>query len=538
MAITNQLDTLVIFDTTLRDGEQSPGVTLTIVDKIQIAKQLSRLGVTVCEAGFPIASDGDFAAVERIAKEVGPLTEGRQSGKPMTICGLARAKKGDIDRCFDAIKHAPSHRIHTFLATSDIHLEHKLRITRDQCIQQVKDMVSYAKAKCDDIEFSAEDAGRSDKEFLCEVIGTAIEAGATTINVPDTVGYTTPEEYGALMKFIIAHTPGANKAVFSTHCHNDLGLATANTLSGVSNGARQVEVTVNGIGERAGNTALEEVVMAITCRKGTFPVKTEIDTPMIMRTSELVARLSGMRVQSNKAIVGANAFAHESGIHQDGMLKNAETYEIMSPATVGVRTSLVMGKHSGRAAFKARLVEIGYGELEDAVYQSAFIRFKSLADTGKSITDHDLHAIMNDQIHQPPAIYKLQNVQIFTGNNVEPTATASLVGPDEERIVKSAIGSGPVNAVFTAICNAMKVSVNLKDYNLQAITEGADALGNVSVSIADANENDRSFHGSGSHHDIFVASAMAYVNAINSMLNDQRGPSSKRTQSVSRTEGV
>ncbi|KNC75568.1 2-isopropylmalate synthase [Sphaeroforma arctica JP610] len=535
---TGEKETLVIFDTTLRDGEQSPGVTLTSDDKVQIAKQLSRLGVTVCEAGFPIASDGDFAGVERIAKEVGHLTTGRKSGKPMVICGLARAIKKDIDRCYEAIQHAPLHRIHTFLATSDIHLEHKLRITREQCVAKVHEMVTYAKSKCTDIEFSTEDAGRSDKDFLVKVIGVAIAAGATTINIPDTVGYTTPEEYGALVKYIVTNTPNADKAVFSTHCHNDLGLATANTLSGVVNGARQVEVTINGIGERAGNTALEEVVMAITCRKGSFPVITDIDTPQIMRTSEMVMHLSGMRVQSNKAIVGANAFAHESGIHQDGMLKNAGTYEIISPALVGVQTSLVMGKHSGRAAFKSRLGELGYEELAADVIQAAFERFKTLADTGKSITDSDLHAIMNDQLHQPPITFALQHVQVFTGTTIQPTATATLTGPDGANIVRCSVGTGPVNAIFRAVCDATESDVQLLDYNIQAITEGTDALGRVSVAIKGKEESDRPYHGSGAHHDILVASAEAYVSAINAMLHAKSGPPMKRTVSMAFGAGV
>ena len=317
-------DTVVFFDTTLRDGEQSPGATLNVDEKIEIAKQLSRLGVDICEAGFPIASPGDFEAVRRIAEEVGPLTEGRKSGQPMVIAGLARASKADIQSAYDAVKAAPRHRIHTFLATSDLHLEHKLKIDREECIEQVIEAVTFAKSLCDDVEYSPEDAGRSDPDFLVQVLGEAIKAGATTLNIPDTVGYTTPEEFGALIRYLREKTPGADTVTWSVHCHNDLGMATANTLSGVQNGARQVEVTINGIGERAGNTSLEEVAMAMTTRPQTFDLQHHIDTTQITRTSHMVSTYTGMMVQPNKAIVGANAFAHEAGIHQDGMLKNEQ----------------------------------------------------------------------------------------------------------------------------------------------------------------------------------------------------------------------
>eukprot|EP00123_Amoebidium_parasiticum_P005458 comp16647_c0_seq1/m.14843 comp16647_c0_seq1/g.14843 ORF comp16647_c0_seq1/g.14843 comp16647_c0_seq1/m.14843 type:complete len:566 (-) comp16647_c0_seq1:533-2230(-) len=546
-------DRLIIFDTTLRDGEQSPGVTLTIPEKIHIARQLSRLGVTVCEAGFPIASDGDFEAVRRIAREVGPLIGGRKSGEPMIIAGLARAKKQDIDRCYEAIKEAPKHRIHTFLATSDIHLEYKLKITREQCVQQVKEMVSYAKSLCDDIEFSTEDAGRSEKDFLVKVISTAIEAGATTINVPDTVGYNTPEEYGALIKYLVEHVPRAKDVVFSTHCHNDLGLATANTLAGVVNGARQVEVTINGIGERAGNTSLEEVVMAITTHPDYYPVVHEIDTYQIMRSSNLVSSYTGMVVQPNKAIVGANAFAHESGIHQDGMLKNAQTYEIIRPETVGVHTSLVMGKHSGRAAFKARLIELGYDDLTDEDVNKAFVRFKAVADTGKTITDQDITAIVKDELNQPTSLYTLKSVQVTCGNTIEATATATVIDPDGQVHILAAVGSGPVNAVFKAITDAVKrhsyVGVVLEEYQVKGITAGSDALGEVTVTIrpditaqsapnADGEEenasnkrgrasDDDTFSGHGAHPDILVASAHAYLNAINKYMVAMREPTKK-----------
>ncbi|KAJ2907675.1 2-isopropylmalate synthase (Alpha-isopropylmalate synthase) (Alpha-IPM synthetase), partial [Coemansia aciculifera] len=358
-------DKLIIFDTTLRDGEQSPGVTLNTEEKLEIARQLSRLGVDVLEAGFPVASPGDFNAVQRIAREVGPLMEGRTGAgrvnQEMVICGLARSVKADIQTAFDAVKDAPRHRIHVFLATSDIHLEFKLKISRAQCIERITDTVSFAKSLCKDIEFSPEDAGRSDRAFLCEALAAAINAGATTLNIPDTVGYNTPSEYGDLIKHLKENTPGADGVIFSTHCHNDLGLATANTLAGVSNGARQVEVTINGIGERAGNTSLEEVVMNVHTHPLSYPVHHTINTRLFFSTSRMVEDLSGMAVQANKAIVGRNAFLHESGIHQDGVLKNKQTYEIIRPEDVGVTTgNLALGKHSGRHAFKTKLDDLGY----------------------------------------------------------------------------------------------------------------------------------------------------------------------------------
>lgn len=395
------MDTVLIFDTTLRDGEQSPGATLNVEEKLDIARQLSRLGVDICEAGFPIASPGDFEAVRRIAQEVGPLTDGRKNGQPMVIAGLARANRPDIQRAYDAVRVAPRHRIHTFLATSDIHLKHKLKIDREECVEQVIAAVSFARSLCDDVEFSPEDAGRSDPDFLVQVLGEAIKAGATTLNIPDTVGYTTPEEFGWLINHLITHTPGADQVVWSVHCHNDLGMATANTLAGVKSGARQVEVTLNGIGERAGNTALEEVVMAITTRPQYYDLTTNIDTTQIARTSHMVSTYTGMVIQPNKAIVGANAFAHEAGIHQDGMLKNQQTYEIMRPETVGLNASrLVLGKHSGSHAFRVRLEEMGYDTLSDEEIKLAFKRFKELADLKKIVTDADIEAMIADEVYQ------------------------------------------------------------------------------------------------------------------------------------------
>ena len=525
-------DKVVFFDTTLRDGEQSPGATLNVEEKLEIAKQLSRLGVDICEAGFPIASPGDFDAVHRIAEEVGPLTEGRKSGQPMVIAGLARAHKKDIARAYEAVKVAPRHRIHTFLATSDIHLEHKLKIDREECIDQVIECVSYAKSMCDDIEFSPEDAGRSDPDFLVQVLGEAIKAGATTLNIPDTVGYTTPEEFGRLIKYLRENTPGADKVTWSVHCHNDLGLATANTLAGVQNGARQVEVTINGIGERAGNTSLEEVAMAIQTRPQNFDVGTNIDSTQITKTSRMVAAYTGMVVQPNKAIVGANAFAHEAGIHQDGMLKNEETYEIMRPETVGLGASkLVLGKHSGRHAFRTRLDELGYDNLSKPDLDAAFDRFKRLADKKKVVTDADLEAIIADEVFQAPEIWHLNNIQVSCGDNSMPTATVSLTGPDGETYKDAAIGTGPVDAVYQAVNRIIGAKSVLTEFAINAVTEGLDAQAEATIRIQPINgEREisinpqtnrsfvRTFSGHGASTDIVVASARAYLSALNKML--------------------
>jgi 2-isopropylmalate synthase len=522
---------LIIFDTTLRDGEQSPGATLNIEEKLEIARQLSRLGVDICEAGFPIASPGDFEAVRRIAEEIGPLVEGRKSGQPMVIAGLARANEADIDRAYEAVRVAPRHRIHTFLATSDIHLKYKLKIDREECVEQAIKAVRYARSKCEDVEFSPEDAGRSDPEFLTVVLGEAIKAGATTINIPDTVGYTTPEEFGWLMSYLIEHTPGADRVVWSTHCHNDLGLATANTLAGVKHGARQVEVTINGIGERAGNTSLEEVVMAIHTRPQNFPVKTEIDTTQLTRTSRMVSAYTGMPVQPNKAIVGANAFAHEAGIHQDGMLKHHTTYEIMRPETVGLSSSaLVLGKHSGRHAFRKRLEEMGYTDLSKDELNQAFNRFKRVADKKKVVTDADIEAIITDEFYQPKEIWKLNYVHVTCGDHVNPTATVSLTDPNGAELTDAAIGTGPVDAVYKAINRIVQAPNTLTEFVVQAVTEGIDAIGEVTIRIEPENGQDfttnpqtgaqvaRTFSGHGASTDIIVASARAYMSALNKML--------------------
>ncbi|MCP5097527.1 MAG: 2-isopropylmalate synthase [Chloroflexi bacterium] len=525
-------DTVIIFDTTLRDGEQSPGATLNVDEKLEIARQLSRLGVDICEAGFPIASPGDFDAVRRIAEEVGPLTEGRKSGKPMTIAGLARANKDDIQRAYDAVKDAPSHRIHTFLATSDIHLKHKLRMDREECIDQVIETVTFARSLCNDVEFSPEDAGRSDPDFLVQVLTEAIKAGATTLNIPDTVGYTAPEEYGWLIRYLIENTPGSDKVVWSTHCHNDLGLATANTLAGVKNGARQMEVTINGIGERAGNTSLEEVVMAIETRPNFFKFSTNIDPSQITRSSRMVSAYTGMVVQPNKAIVGANAFAHEAGIHQDGMLKNHLTYEIMRPETVGLNASkLVLGKHSGRHAFRVRIEEMGYGDLNKDELNQAFKRFKRVADKKKVVTDADIEAIIADEIYQPPEIWKLNQIQVSCGDQSIPTASVSLTGPDEVEYRDAALGTGPVDAVYQAINRIIGAKSMLTEFSINAVTEGLDAQAEATIRIQPDNGDGeyglnpqtnqpfkRTYSGHGASTDIVVASARAYLSAVNKML--------------------
>ncbi|KAJ2004411.1 2-isopropylmalate synthase (Alpha-isopropylmalate synthase) (Alpha-IPM synthetase) [Coemansia thaxteri] len=552
-------DKLIIFDTTLRDGEQSPGVTLNTEEKIEIARQLSRLGVDVLEAGFPIASPGDFNAVQRIAREVGPLMEGRTGegrvNQEMVICGLARSTKNDIQTAYDAVKEAPRHRIHVFLATSDIHLEFKLKISREQCKERIAEMVGFAKSLCQDIEFSPEDAGRSDRAFLCEALAVAIRAGATTLNIPDTVGYNTPQEYGDLIRHLKANTAGAESVVFSTHCHDDLGLATANTLAGISGGARQVEVTINGIGERAGNTSLEEVVMNIHTHPSAYPVHHTINTRLFFSTSRMVEDLSGMVVQANKAIVGRNAFLHESGIHQDGVLKNKQTYEIIRPEDVGVTTgNLALGKHSGRHAFKTKLEDLGYGgaALSETQFQMAFTRFKDLADSKKSgVTDGDMHALVADvrssslvagvepAADEPEAAgagevaavqrFALRGLQVITGVGITPTATVTLhdaVSGAEATDVALA-NNGPIEATFSAIQRIVGINIELLSFSVAATSEGQDTLGKASVRIsrvqaspdAAATGGEAKFSGLASDVDIITASARAYIAAVNRMVS-------------------
>jgi 2-isopropylmalate synthase len=512
-----------IFDTTLRDGEQSPGATLTSTEKLEIARQLARLGVDVIEAGFPAASPDDLRSVQRIAQVIGNPAPGEGSPHVPIICGLARAVKGDIDAAWEAVQPARHPRIHTFIATSDIHLEHKLRMSREEVVARTRDMVSYAKQFCDDVEFSPEDAGRSDPAYLYQVLAAAIEAGATTLNIPDTVGYTAPEEFGALIEGIIANTPGIEDVVVAVHCHNDLGMATANTLAGLEAGARQAEVTVNGIGERAGNTALEEVVMALYTREPYYGLTTGIVTPQIARTSRMVSHYTGLPIQPNKAIVGANAFAHEAGIHQDGMLKHESTYEIMRPETVGISQSqLVLGKHSGRHAFRTHLVDIGY-ELNDDELELAFRRFKELADKKKQVTDADLQALIIDLFYRSEEIYQLLDIQVVSGRPGMPTATVMLCGPEDEEHVFAAVGTGPVDAAYRAIDGIVGVPNTLLEYNVHAVTEGIDAQGEVSVRILSENNGSRVVGGYGADTDIIVASAKAYLGALNRLLVEKTG---------------
>jgi 2-isopropylmalate synthase len=522
-----------IFDTTLRDGEQSPGATLTSNEKLEIARMLARMGVDVIEAGFPAASPDDLEGVRRIAVEVGnPLIgDGEFSRKVPVICGLARATKSDIDLAWKAIQDAAKPCIHTFLATSPIHIQYKLRMEPEDVVKRAREMVSYAKSLCEDVEFSPEDAGRSDPEFLYLVLGEVIKAGATTLNIPDTVGYTTPEEFQALISGIMKYTPGIENVTVSVHCHDDLGLATANSLAGIQAGARQVEVTCNGIGERAGNTSLEEVVMTLLTRRTVYGLETGIDTTQISRVSRMVSNYTGIPVQPNKAIVGANAFAHEAGIHQDGMLKNQMTYEIMRPETVGLnRSRLVLGKHSGRHALKVRLSEMGF-DLSQAELDQAFDRFKELADKKKTVTDIDLEALIEDQTYQSQDLYVLDGLQVACGTMGLPTATVRLIDPQGELHVQASIGTGPVDATYKAIDAVMGVPNTLLEFNIHAITEGIDAIGEVTVRLMAENSSlpqrtspqnghtrARTFGGYGADTDIIVASARAYLAALNKLL--------------------
>ncbi len=500
-----------IFDTTLRDGEQAPGASLNSAEKLEIARHLAKMGVDIIEAGFPAASPDDLAAVRRIAEEVG-------TANGPIICGLARAVKGDIEKSWEAVQYAAKPRIHTFMSTSDIHLKYQFNIDREQALERIQDMVRYARSFCADVEFSPMDAGRSDPAYVAQACQIAIEEGATTLNIPDTVGYMSPQEYGALFTYLIEHTPGSKNVIWSVHCHDDLGLATANTLAGLKAGARQAEVTINGIGERAGNTALEEVVMAIKTRPDFYNLQTQIDAKQLARTSRLVANYTGIVVQPNKAIVGANAFAHEAGIHQDGQLKNASTYEIMSPESVGVAQSrLVLGKHSGRHAFKVRLNDLGY-QLSDEELNAAFARFKDVADKKKNITDADLEALLADQLQGPVELYKLTGIQVACGTLGMPTATIKITDHNGKERVHAAVGTGPVDATFRAIDQIVNAPNSLLEYAVHAITEGIDALGEVTVRICTKDGEYRTFGGNGADPDIIVASAKAYMAALNRML--------------------
>ena len=516
---------VLIFDTTLRDGEQSPGASLNLEEKLAIAQQLARLGVDVIEAGFPFASHGDFAAVQRIAQQVGG-----ENGP--IICGLARASRGDIKACADAVAPAPNRRIHTFIATSDIHLEHKLRKSRKDVLGIVPEMVAYARSFVDDVEFSCEDAGRSDPEFLYEVIEAAIAAGASTVNIPDTVGYTTPSEFGSLISGINQHVPNIDDAVISVHGHNDLGLAVANFLEAVKSGARQLECTVNGIGERAGNAALEELVMAMHVRRRYFnpffgreedsptPL-TGIRTEEITKTSRLVSNLTGMVVQPNKAIVGANAFAHESGIHQDGVLKNRLTYEIVDARTVGLTDNRIsLGKLSGRSAVRARLEELGY-DLSREDLDDAFARFKDLADRKREITDRDLESIVSVQVQQPDAKYQLKLVQVSCGSSLQPTATVTLADENGQEQTAASVGTGPVDAVCRSLNQLAGEPNELVEFSVKSVTEGIDAMGDVTIRLR---RDGQLYSGHSAHTDVVVAAAEAFVNALNRLVAGTAGP--------------
>ncbi len=493
--------TITIFDTTLRDGEQSPGASLNAGEKLEVARQLANMKVDVIEAGFPVASDGDFAAVRDIAREV----------REPTIAGLARTRDADIEACAEALEPAESPRIHVFVATSDVHVEKKLEKTRDEILEMTVDAVEKAGRYVDDVEFSPEDGSRTDPGFLRTIVEAAIDAGATTVNIPDTVGYSLPQIFGDIIRDLRKNVPNIDEAEISVHCHNDLGLATANSLAAVEAGAGQVEVAVNGIGERAGNAALEEVVMALKTRRDFFDVDVNLDTTEIARTSRLVSSLTGISVQRNKAVVGANAFAHESGIHQDGVLKERRTYEIMKAQDIGYSDNqLVLGKHSGRHAFRERLEELGY-DLEEDAFNEAFQRFKDLADKKKRIFDADLEAIVEEQVSSIPSVYELDYFHIVSGSSVLATATVQISVDDESRRT-AASGDGPVDALYSAINEILAVEPELSDYSIRSVTRGQDALGEVSVKLF---VDEREVNGRGTSTDVIEASAKAYLDALN-----------------------
>ena len=494
-----------IFDTTLRDGEQSPGASMNVEEKVLIAKQLARLGVDIIEAGFAISSPGDFEAVRRISHEIeGPI-----------VCSLARAKSEDIDKAWEALEGAPKPRIHTFISTSDIHLKYQFKMTREEAKKRAIEMVKWARSYVDDVEFSPMDASRSDRAYLYEVIEAVIDAGATTVNIPDTVGYAIPSEFGALIKGIKDNVRNINKAVISVHCHNDLGLAVANSLAAVMHGARQVECTINGIGERAGNASLEEIVMICRTRKDILHLDTKIVSEQIYPTSRLISSITGIMVQPNKAIVGDNAFAHESGIHQDGLLKEKTTYEIMRPESIGLaQSTLIMGKHSGRHAFKARLKELGY-EMSEENLNKAFERFKTLADQKKEVFDEDIEAIVADEVLriEIPERFRLAALNVVSGTESIPSATVEMF-LDGKQVKESGTGDGPVDAAYKTIAKMTKTKSKLLRYSVNAITGGTDAQGEVTVRLQ---EDDHIVLGQGAHTDIIVASAKAYINALNKL---------------------
>ena len=492
------------FDTTLRDGEQTPGVSLQTPEKIEIAKGLVRLGIDVIEAGFPAASPGDFDAVQTIAREV----------KGTTICGLARANEKDVQKVADALKDAERSRLHVFIATSEIHMKYKLKMTRQEVLDRVKSILEFAKGKFDEIEFSGEDAARTDLDFLCEVFGVAIAGGATIINVPDTVGYMNPNEFGDKIRYIKEHTPGIENAIISVHCHDDLGLANANTLAAIKAGARQVEGTINGLGERAGNVAIEEVVMALKTRHDYFDdLQVNIDTKQFTKVSKLVSRLTGVVVPPNKPIVGSNAFAHESGIHQHGMMSNPETYEIMTPESVGAeKTDLVLGKHSGRHAFADHLAKLGFQSFTEEKINDLFAKFKELADRKKQVYDDDIVALVVDNLHHKKA-FELVAQYYKLGEKGYAYADVRLMTPEGEK-ADAAVGDGPVDASLKAVERVVGLPISLKDYQIRAITAGKDALGEATLKVE---YNGRLYHGRGISTDIVKSSVNAYINAVNSV---------------------
>ncbi len=500
------MDNIIIFDTTLRDGEQAAGSSLDSQEKLEIARRLEKLGVDVIEAGFPISSEGEFRAVQLISKEI---------RRPI-ICALCHANTEAIDRAWEAIKGAAHPRIHVFLSASDIHLLYQLKKSREEVLEKAKKMVAYAKSYTDDIEFSPMDASRANRTYLYHIIEVAIDAGATTVNIPDTVGYSTPTEFGELIKGIVLKVPNIEQAIISVHCHNDLGLAAANSLAALCNGARQVECTINGIGERAGNAALEEIVMALKTRYDLLHFTTGVDTTQIYKASRLVSDLIGFPIQPNKAIVGTNAFSHQSGIHQDGLIKKAITYEIMDPKSIGLSSSnLVLGKSSGRHAFRERLAELGY-TLSETELKQAFLSFKEIADKKKEITDRDIEALVAEEHRTAVVTYHLDHVEVTCGNHSLPTATVRLIGPDGKYLADAALGTGPVDAIYKAINRIVGIPNKLTEFTIKSLTEGIDAIGEVLIKI----ESDGiSYTGRGASTDIVVATAKAYMNALNRLLS-------------------
>jgi 2-isopropylmalate synthase len=510
---------IYIFDTTLRDGEQSPGVNLNTKEKVEIALQLEKLGVDRIEAGFPAASPGDLAAVNAVARAV----------KNATIIGLSRSREQDIDAVREALQGAQDPCIHLFLATSPIHRKHKLRMEKEQVLETAERAIRYAKQYFDKIEFSPEDAGRTELDFLCQVTDMAIKAGATVVNIPDTVGYMNPQEFGNIFKTLKENVPNIEKIQLSAHCHDDLGMATANALAAILNGADQVEGTINGIGERAGNTAIEEIAMALATRPDFFGAQTTLNLKEIAKTSRLVSKLTGMVVPGNKAIVGANAFAHESGIHQDGMLKEKTTYEIISPDTIGLKESkLVLGKHSGRHAFREKLIDLGY-ELEEEAVNTAFAKFKDLADRKKTVSDEDIRAMLEEKLIDTPEVYTLETIQVSYGNQSTPSASVRIRKTEGEVVEEAAIGNGSVDAIYNAIDKVTNEIVELEDYSIKSVSQGKDAQGEVHVVLK---QDEVSAQGRGLSTDILEASARAYIDALNRLIDKRKSPGRRDKMSL------